>query len=216
MFRLFQRFITRRAMMPPSCICWRLESHPTETSYGSHLIHDLQAKAEVDSTSNGKTALHASIEGEIHRISWVHCGWNSIYVLWIGRWSHHHRWKLVGSQGKRKLGKISMDPFLSVNRLTLEMIKMIPFVPSLSSTYFRMISLRSSDDCRIPHCLWWFFGDSKNACPGRCRNYEFVYGHVHSFSTIFWRQIQISMLEQKPLSFWQQEMTRWVGWKWEI
>ena len=30
------------------------------------------------------------------------------------------------------------------------------------------------------------FGDSKNVCPGRCRNYEFVYGHFESFSLIFY------------------------------
>lgn len=33
------------------------------------------------------------------------------------------------------------------------------------------------------------FGDSKNVCPGRCRNYEFVtfvYGHFESFSFIFY------------------------------
>lgn len=58
--------------MPQSPICWRLESHHVTSGlsfYVIFIIFHLQAKAEVDSTSHGKTALHASIEGEIHR--WV-------------------------------------------------------------------------------------------------------------------------------------------------
>ena len=58
--------------MPQSPICWRLESYHVTSGlsfYVIFIIFHLQAKAEVDSTSHGKTALHASIEGEIHR--WV-------------------------------------------------------------------------------------------------------------------------------------------------
>ena len=118
----------------------------------------------MDSTSHGKTALHASIEGEIHR--WVS---REPVVPVSGRLSVGGHITISGSLLDHKAVWIETD--LSLKCFKLKDIQRKTdtdlngslsfgepcndphcsnFVPSLS-TMFRMISLRSSDDCRISH-----------------------------------------------------------------
>lgn len=86
----------------------------------------------------------------------------------VGRWSHHHLWKLVGSQGRLDRNRLELEmlyverypkengyrsQWIFVFRLTLQWSALFKLC-SLSFNLFRMISLRSSDDCRISHWLW--------------------------------------------------------------